>query len=97
MPRPKSVATAPKRNGVASLNTLALVPALAVLGDPSLVGDGNFTLTKTADGVHAEKVLVQQREVERDGRSVRSGQRDAVIDLSQRESLRDGGESFNFG
>ena len=44
-------------NGVASLNMLALVPALAVLGDPSLVGDGNFTLTKTADGVHAEKVF----------------------------------------
>ena len=38
-----------------SLNTLALVPSLAVLGDASLVGDGNFTLTKTADGVRAEK------------------------------------------
>src|ERR1019366_10708440 len=34
-------------NGVASLNTLALVPSLAVLGDASFVGDGNFTLTKT--------------------------------------------------
>ena len=44
-------------NGVASLNTLAAVPSLAVLGDPSLVGDGNFTLTKTADGVRAEKVF----------------------------------------
>jgi YidC/Oxa1 family membrane protein insertase len=44
-------------NGVASLNTLALVPSLAVLGDASLVGDGNFTLTKTADGVRAEKVF----------------------------------------
>ena len=44
-------------NGVASLNTLVTVPALAVLGDPSLVGDGNFALTKTADGVRAEKVL----------------------------------------
>jgi YidC/Oxa1 family membrane protein insertase len=44
-------------NGVASLNTLALVPALAVLGDASLVGDGNFSLTKTADGVRAEKVF----------------------------------------
>ena len=31
------------------------MPVLAVLGDASLVGDGNFTLTKTADGVRAEK------------------------------------------
>ncbi len=44
-------------NGVASLNTHSLVPALAVLGDPSLVGDGNFTLSKVGDGVRAEKVL----------------------------------------
>ena len=44
-------------NGVASLNTLALVPSLAVLGDASLVGDGNFALTKIADGVRAEKVF----------------------------------------
>jgi YidC/Oxa1 family membrane protein insertase len=42
-------------NGVASLNTLALVPSLAVLGDAGLVGDGNFTLAKLADGVRAEK------------------------------------------
>jgi YidC/Oxa1 family membrane protein insertase len=44
-------------NGVASLNMLAQVPSLAVLGDASLVGDGNFTLTRTADGVRAEKLL----------------------------------------
>ena len=42
-------------NGVATLNTRAPVPVLAILGDASLVGDGNSTLTKTADGVHAEK------------------------------------------
>src|ERR1700722_1363945 len=42
-------------NGVATLNTLAPVPVLAILGDPSFVGDGNFTLTKTDDGVRAEK------------------------------------------
>ncbi len=42
-------------NGVASLNMLALVPSLAVLGDASLVGDGNFALAKTADGVRMEK------------------------------------------
>ncbi len=42
---------------VASLNTRAPMPVLAILGDASLVGDGNFTLTQTADGVHAEKSL----------------------------------------
>ena len=49
----KEVAT----NGVATLNAHAPVPVLAILGDPGLVGDGNFTLTRTADGVRAEKVL----------------------------------------
>ncbi len=44
-------------NGVATLNTHAPAPVLAILGDPSLVGDGNFTLTQTGDGVRAEKVL----------------------------------------
>jgi YidC/Oxa1 family membrane protein insertase len=42
-------------NGVATLNTHAAVPVLAVLGSPSLVGDGNFSLTRTATGVRAEK------------------------------------------
>ncbi len=42
-------------NGVATLNTHADVPVLAVLGSPGLVGDGNFTLTRTANGVRAEK------------------------------------------
>jgi YidC/Oxa1 family membrane protein insertase len=46
-----------RTNGVASLNTLAPVPSFAVLGDPALVGDGNFTLTRTTNGVRAEKVL----------------------------------------
>ena len=43
--------------GVATLNTRAPVPVLAILGEASLMGDGNFTLIKTGDGVHAEKVL----------------------------------------
>jgi len=46
-----------RTNGVASLNTLALVPSFAVLGDPAFVGDGNFTLTRTTNGVRAEKLL----------------------------------------
>ncbi|HEY5043752.1 MAG TPA: membrane protein insertase YidC [Verrucomicrobiae bacterium] len=42
---------------VASLNARADVPVLALLGDPKLVGDGNFTLTRTGDGLRAEKTL----------------------------------------
>ncbi len=49
--------TAMTTNGVATLNTRASVPVLAILGDASLIGDGNFTLTKTDDGVRAEKSL----------------------------------------
>ena len=49
----KEVAT----NGVATLNARAPAPVLAILGEPDLVGDGNFTLTRTGDGVRAEKVL----------------------------------------
>jgi len=45
------------KDGVATLNTRAPVPVLAILGDASLVGDGNFTLTRTTDGVRAEKSL----------------------------------------
>jgi YidC/Oxa1 family membrane protein insertase len=44
-------------SAVASLNSHALVPTLAILGGTNLVGDGNFTLTRTAIGVRAEKVL----------------------------------------
>ncbi len=44
-------------NGVAMLNARTPVPVLAILGDTNLVGDGNFTLTKTDDGVRAEKLL----------------------------------------
>ena len=44
-------------NAVVTLNAHALVPTLAILGDTNLVGDGNFTLTRTATGVRAEKVL----------------------------------------
>jgi YidC/Oxa1 family membrane protein insertase len=43
--------------GVAALNAGAPAPALAVLGGQTLVGDGNFTLTRTASGVRAEKTL----------------------------------------
>jgi len=46
-----------RTNGVASLNSLVQVPSMAVLGDASFVGDGNFVLAKTSDGVHAEKAF----------------------------------------
>jgi YidC/Oxa1 family membrane protein insertase len=42
-------------NGVATLNTRAAVPVLAILGEPGLIGDGNFTLTRTDNVVRAEK------------------------------------------
>ena len=45
------------KDGVATLNLRAPVPVLAILGDASLVGDGNFTLIPIADGVRAEKPL----------------------------------------
>jgi YidC/Oxa1 family membrane protein insertase len=44
-------------DAVASLNTGAALPVLAVLGDAGLVGDGSFALSKTAGGVRAEKLL----------------------------------------
>ena len=44
-------------NRVATLNAKAPVPVMALLGDASLQGDGVFTLTRTANGVRAEKTL----------------------------------------
>jgi YidC/Oxa1 family membrane protein insertase len=44
-------------DAVASLNTGAAVPVLAVLGDTNLVGDGEFALSQTGDVVRAEKLL----------------------------------------
>ncbi len=42
-------------SAVSALNARTTVPALAVLGGESLIGDGNFALTQTATGVRAEK------------------------------------------
>jgi len=44
-------------DAVASLNTRAAVPVLAVLGDTNLVGDGVFALSQTGNVVRAEKLL----------------------------------------
>jgi YidC/Oxa1 family membrane protein insertase len=44
-------------HAVATLNTRAAVPVLAILGETSLMGDGNFILIKTSDGVRAEKAF----------------------------------------
>src|ERR1035437_6786840 len=46
------------KDGVATVKIKLPVPVLAILGDASLVGDGNFILTHIANGVHAEKSLV---------------------------------------
>src|SRR5665213_827479 len=42
---------------LASLNSHADVPVLALLGDTNLVGDGNFILTRTGNDVRAEKTF----------------------------------------
>ena len=42
---------------VATLNAQANVPVLAVLGDDSLIGDGNFALSHTGNEIRAEKNL----------------------------------------
>ncbi len=43
--------------GVATLNARTSAPVMAILGESSLVGDGNFNLIKMGDGVHVEKVF----------------------------------------
>ena len=47
----------PLTNGVATLNTRAPAPVMAILGDTNIQGDGIFALTQTANGVRAEKLL----------------------------------------
>jgi YidC/Oxa1 family membrane protein insertase len=58
---PESVAcrsrNGPSTNRFATLNTKAPVPAFALVGNEALQGDGIFALTKTANGVRAEKTL----------------------------------------
>lgn len=59
---PETVSRARRRavamtNNLAELNALVSIPVLAVLGDATVQGDGVFSLTRTADGVRAEKTL----------------------------------------
>ena len=58
---PESVAASRKKSleaaRLASLNTQAPVPVLALLGDTALQGDGAFKLAKTKSSVRAEQVL----------------------------------------
>jgi YidC/Oxa1 family membrane protein insertase len=42
-------------NAVSTLNAGAPVPVLAILGDPNLLGEGDFSLTRLDNGVEAEK------------------------------------------
>jgi YidC/Oxa1 family membrane protein insertase len=44
-------------NAVSTLNTGAPVPIMAILGDPNLLGEGDFSLTRLDNGVEAEKPL----------------------------------------
>jgi YidC/Oxa1 family membrane protein insertase len=67
---PQSVRTsrlnAKPTNGVATLNTPAAPPILAILGDDSLQGDGVYTLTTITNGVRAEKTLTNGLTVTKD-------------------------------
>jgi YidC/Oxa1 family membrane protein insertase len=58
---PETVATRrgkkPETTGVATLNTLVAVPTLAVLDGLAVQGDGIFSLTRTTNGIRAEKEL----------------------------------------
>ena len=56
-PESASHARKMETNRVATLNTKAPVPVLALLGEALLQGDGVFTLTRTANGIRAEKTL----------------------------------------
>jgi len=49
--------------GVATLNTGATVPTLAVLAGSATLGDGVFTLSRTTNGVRAEKLLTNGLDV----------------------------------
>lgn len=44
-------------NGLASLNTDSPLPVLAIVGGETMQGDGNFTLSETANSVRAEQTL----------------------------------------
>jgi YidC/Oxa1 family membrane protein insertase len=44
-------------NEVSTLNTGAPVPIMTILGDPDLLGEGDFSLTRMDNGVEAEKPL----------------------------------------
>jgi len=44
-------------DSVATLNTRAPLPVLAITDDSGVVGDGDFTLNRTAEGARAEKSL----------------------------------------
>ena len=53
-------------NRVATLNTSTPIPTLAVLDGPEVQGDGIFKLTRTANGVRAEKQLTNGLSVIKD-------------------------------
>ncbi len=67
---PQSVSSRPKKgpttNHVATLNTFTPAPTLAVLGGEAVQGDGVFRLTRTANGVRAEKALTNGLSIVKD-------------------------------
>src|ERR1041385_7683336 len=56
----------PETNRLATLNMNASAPTLAVLGGSAIQGDGIFTLSRTTNGVHAEKALTNGLTIAKD-------------------------------
>ena len=76
-------------DAVASLNTGAAVPMLAVLGDTNFIGDGNFTLTKM-DWWRARGKIAAGRPAADEGISVKlelSGQRQRKLEKHLEQPL----------
>jgi len=73
-------------NRVATLNALTPAPALALLDGETVEGDGIFTLTPTASGVHAEKTLTNGLVITKDFRLSTNYLVEASIRLENRSA-----------
>lgn len=64
----RSRLTAATNRGVVTLNEDSPVPALAILGGPTVQGDDEFSLTRMPEGVRAEKTLTNGLRIVKDFR-----------------------------
>jgi len=86
---PETVAKGRKKadtNRVATLNTQAPVPVMAILGDAALQGDGVFKLERTDLGVRAEKQLENGLVIVKDFAATSNYLFEASIRLENRSS-----------